>query len=57
MKPIVKVAVATGRPIDAQAGQQQGQWVAGRGFAFPLSVDVTDNNLFGFHLHLDGKKK
>lgn len=57
MKPIVKVAVAAGRPIDAQAGQQQGQRVAGRGFAFPLSVDVTDNNLFGFHLHLDGKKK
>lgn len=57
MKPIVKVAVAAGKPAAVQPAGQQQQRVTGRGFALPLTVDVTDNNIFGFHLHLDGKKK
>lgn len=56
LKPIVKVAAAVRKPIDAQPGQQH-QKVAGRGFALPLSVDIGNNGLFDFHLSIDGKKK
>lgn len=63
MKPIVKVAAAVGQPITA-AGSTEAPGNTlhstlghGKGFALPLTVDVTDNALFGFHLHLGAKKK
>jgi hypothetical protein len=55
LKPIIKVAAAAGKPINAQPGQTHK--VAGRGFALPLTVDVAHNGLFDFHFRLDGKKK
>jgi hypothetical protein len=67
-KPVVVKAAATAsKPISVaavqqtagnqQQRQQQQQKVLGRGFALPLSVDVTKGGLFDLHVRVNGRRK